>query len=596
MIRVIKIISPLIISGVILLTMFMLFEYQPLHALRSELLVESVEAHLTESAANKEEAIVLMDSDFVDVLKKAIEIDPNNCHARGILGAYYHTKTYGDEFDMKPGDSYNKELANAAVNEFEQIIQRCPNTKLANAARYFLAMGYYYSSQPTKALNQLDVFLAENPQSDKTGLIYAIRANLYDAVGDVENTYDSIRKSIFYEEKKNTISQLIIHLNEYIKQNPGLTQNLMPNSVSGFGRLTTAVVTSDQKIHMIGMLQEEHSFLHFSLEKHKWVAEEILLVKDDVFGIIDVDSQNRIHIAYSSGNIIYYVQDLNKNFEDLVTIDINEWALGSGISDASLKQVMLSIPPPEPSQLQMALSKNNIAHIVWLTPNYGLTYSTIDLDGKSTEPELIAPLPSRFTSLVVSDTEDVYIGYTNSSGLSFPSPDTKAWFRAKKNGSWGDPIQIGQNNVWTGGVSLAIASDQTIHLVYITGQSVEDAKLMHVSISPQGIWSNPEIIGDGNFRPWIPENYGGRYTVAMSILKDDSLAVAWRIPDDNTGTPLVACKLTLSGWEPIYTIGFIEGSDVLESPSVVKQANPLENIVKLIWADNGKIILFDWNP
>jgi tetratricopeptide (TPR) repeat protein len=532
----------------------------------------------------KNESAALMTEDSVEALKRAIELDPNHCFARGLLGNHYYSKTYGDEFTMEPGDPYNQELANASITEFEQIIQRCPKTGRAYSARFYLAKGYYYSNQPIKALEEINILLMETPQNSEAGLIYALRANLYNSIGDIENTYDSIRKGVFYEERKNTVSSLIIGLNKVTKQNPELTQNLTPDSVSGFGRYTTAIITRDQKIHIIDELPGEHSLIYFSLERDKWIAEDTLLVKDNTYGRMDIDNQDRIHVAYASEKNIYYVRDLAKGVNSIVTIDTSQQTPFYGVSSN-----------PDPSQLQLALSKNDKAHIVWTTPAYGLTYSTISSTGIITDPELISP-SSGNASLVVSDNENVYIAYNKGGGMVFPDQQAKAWFRAKIDGVWNDPIQIGQDNIWTGGVSLAIASDQTIHLVYITGQSVEDAKLMHVSISPQGIWSNPEIIGNGSFRPWIPEVYGGKYTVAMSILKDDSLAVAWRIPDDNNGTPLVGRKLTLSGWEPISKLGFIEGSDFLESPSVVKQANPVDNIVKLIWADNGKIILFDWNP
>lgn len=583
MIRIIKIISPLIVVGIFLLALSILFDYQPLHALQSDQLFQSVRKSFIVEDKDKDIPFVVVGDDAVESLKQVIELDPNYCVARVMLGVHYFSKTFGGGKNIKPGDPYDVEAASASIHEFEQSIQRCPETFGDSFAHYYLAEEYYYSNQPLKALEQINIIMAKNPQGTKAGSLYDLRANVYDSIGDVKNTYNSLRSSLFYEEKQNLIIDKIIRLNKYIKQNPELTQDIMPESAAGFGRYTTAVITRDQKIHIIGAPEDKQSLFHFSLEGNKWVPKDILLVKNGFYGRMDIDSQDKIHLAYASGNNIYYVSDLNQGINNIVAIDT------SGLFLSSVPST------PMPVFLQLALSKDGKAYIVWANPAYGIMYSTISNNESPTKPEFISQ-DGQNISFIVSDTDNIYAAFNKRVYAEFPSSDVTAWFRAKINGVWNDPIQIGQNGVWTGGVSMAIAPNQTIHLVYITSQSADNAKLMHISITPQGIWSKPEIIGEGDYRPWIPENYGGNYTAAISILNDNSLAVAWRIPGDDTGTPLVGRKLSSSGWEPVSTLAFIHGIDYLDSPSVVKQAEPLENVVKLIWTDNGKIILLDWNP
>lgn len=552
--------------------------YSPLRAAQSKYLVNSV--------VNNEN---MSSEDVASTLINAKEIAPNNCEALFKLGVhYYNLALYRNGEKIKPGEFPDNSKIVMAINEFQEIMETCEGLGYEFTAQLSMARSYYISGDPERAISILNNLIKKlPPKSSLHSEIYLLMAACYHKLDDLRNEFDSLLLSLYHKTDIEDSATIISGINQYIRDDPYLVEQLRPTRLLGVGRYTTAVLSDNGNVRMFALANDGLSMGRFEIADSIWVMKDYLMVAEQVIGSVDVDKNQQTHAAFASEDRLYYVANMDDIPNTIIPLNLNDrWWLTKYPSN---------VVSARATSLQLAVDEFDQAHIIWSLDVIGLVYEKI-IDGSVNSTEYIMPYGKNPDIKATGEKVFVVCNTDSRSMGAFPSKGSQVLFREKIGESWNPIIQLSSDNVWSGGALLEVASDGTIHVVYISGGSNEDAKLMYKFRNLQGIWSNAEAIAEGEFRPWIPENYGGRYTVSTTLMTDGSLVVIWRAPYNSDFTIILGRRLYQGKWGQTSIIGIINGQDASESPSIVETPNLPDNTIKLIWFDNGQPVLYDWTP
>lgn len=571
--------SLIVVAVSILLFLMFSYGYVPLSAIQAENF-----ATRAENIGNND----LLSEEAANLLSKAKELSPNYCGVRFYLGRYYYDQAFFNRREStKIGESYDHANAEKAIAEFQEVIKGCRGSNFENLSLMYLARTYYWSGNLTTAISVLDELIANLPEKNSIlSPVYDLRADAYHQLNDRENELISLILTMYNESEMEDQGDNILRIQNILKESSYLVEEVLPTRPLGFGKYTSATITSDGMMQLFAISNDGISLGRYQKREERWQLVDYLLVDETILGNVSIDQDQNTHVVFASGNQLYYSSNVTEIVNTILPVNLNDYSLMSQLSN-NLVSTRLS-------SLQMTLDDLNIPHLVWGHVDMGVFYSTVS-DGALTGTSLILPYGTNPDIKVEGEHVYVVCNTFSSAGV-FPSSQTQLLFREKIGSVWQPIVKLSNSEIWSGGASMEISPDGTIHVVYIAGASVEDAHLMYVFRNPQGIWSIPEVIANGEIRPWIPDNYGGKYTAATTMMEDGSLTVIWRAPLNNDMTAVLGRQLVMGQWMTVTVIDSIEGKDYYESPSIVETANLPKDIIKLLWFDYGEPIIKEWKP
>ena len=325
-----------------------------------------------------------------------------------------------------------------------------------------------------------------------------------------------------------------------------------------------------------------------SKDGRKWGSQQIFLVHDGITGSVALDSQGIVHTAYSAnGNTILYA-NTKTGLDKPMLIDMTKTQSPLG-SNGPYKIYV--------DTLQLAIDNQENAHIVCYYSNSQIGYVVVSLDGTASTPVIIAN-DAIYPDIGMTSNEVPEVVYNNYQ--PFPTQSTQVWFIEKANRNWNTPRQISEGGTWAGAASIVVQPDDTVDVVYETGTTPDNIKLMYVSRDVNGVWSQPAIIGVDQFRPWVPStgttlSFGGRTAPSLSLLSNNRLAVVWRSSGVDATNVVGRIRDADGTWEPIQVLGQIGGNDYQDTQSIVMQSLPKSSIL-VLWPEDGIPVLHKWTP
>lgn len=576
-----KLLIPSLVIAVLSLLFFLVFSYGyiPLSAIQAENL-----ATRAENIGNKD----LLSEEAATLLSKAKELSPNYCGVRFYLGRYYYNLAFSNRRESPQiGEVYDHLYAEKAMTEFQEVIKRCQGSNFENLSLMYLARTYYLSGNSTQTISVLDELIANLP--DKNSIlspVYDLKADAYGQLNDRENELISLILTMYNESEIEDQADNISRIHNIIQESPYLVKEVFPARPLGFGKYASATITSDGRTQLFAISNDGFSLGRYQEEEGSWHLLDYLLVDESIYGAVAIDQDQNTHTVFASGNQLFYSSNAVNLVDTILPVNLNNLSLVAQFSD---NRVSAGV-----SSLQLALDDSNKPHLVWSQRYTGIIYSTVS-DGTLTENLLI--IPYGINADIKAKGEHIYVVCNTlpAAGV-YPNTETQILFREKNEDGWQPIIKISNDGIWSGGASMEVSSDGTIHIIYITGSSLEEAHLMYIFRNPQGVWSTPESIASGEIRPWIPDNYGGRYAAATTLMEDGSLTVIWRAPLNKDMTVILGRQLISGRWGTISILGTIEGEDYFESPSIVETPELPKDIIKLLWFDHDEPIIKDWKP
>ena len=524
-------------------------------------------------------------------LQHAIELNPNNCEVYPILSNIYENLAIGQDGSSQKLDPA---LIEKAITVNQHGIQRCPDTISLLFSEYSLARDYSNLGNHGQAIIELNKLITANPvnvnyRTFVPANLYSDIGSEYESMGNRLDAFKAYLHSASYEADAGQTSDSIKTVNKDLKDDPNLAAQIGPGQPIGFGRYRSAAITPDGKVHLLATLYGNSALLLYTNSQNgqDWQNPQILMVHDGMVGSLVLDAQGVVHFAYSAnGNTIVYA-NTKDGLDKAVIIDMKK------------TQPQLALNGPFSiyvSTLQIAIDSQDRAHIICGYSHSQIGYVMVS-NGIPSVSKLIAN-DAINPDIGISSDGSLDIVYNNSN--PFPEPGTQVWFINKVNEKWSTPIQLSEDREWAGAASIAVQTDGSIHVVYLTGSTADSIKLMYVHRNLDGRWSQPEMIGDGQFRPWIPpigpnQSFGGRTAPSITLLSGNKLAVIWRA-QGKTSTTVLGRVLQDGTWGPIKVIGQIDGQDYHDTQSIVLSQLISGSPLMILWPEAGKPVLHEWHP
>jgi len=571
----------LLVLGVYVVA-YLVIDYRPFHTVLSQQLLASTVHPLTDW------------KEALPTLEEVVRLAPDDCGSQDLLAMAYHQNA---RTSPPPGQRLDPALVEQSIGVFQELFRRCEGSDLSTLGHWHLSWLYEEIDRPHEALKELNAFVDDmRAPSGPTDAGYEELQDAYDRMSriyassnDFTNAFWALTQRVLSNDDYAQDLSTITKMNAYLRRPDTQIDGIVPSHPLGFGRYSAAALTSDNMLHILSTARLDPRLILYSTTKDgkEWAPSSVLMAENNPMGAMAVDSASNVHLAFAVNQHAIIYTNTHDGLSSRVIVDISR----ARVPTLRPTNSMLSI-----NSLQLAVDSEQRAHLVWHYGGAIIGYSTIS-DHISTTPIVIAT-DGAFPDVKITSSGSVSVVYSNS--LAFPDPDAGVWFMESYNGAWSNPVRISDVGVWTGAATLAILEDGSIHVIYITGQSPSDAKLMHVSRTIQGKWSVPGIIGEGTSRPWIPiskgSTFGGRTTSSLKTLPNNRLLVAWRAASDGNRTPILIRELKDGVWSPVSSIGAIQGEDYLDTQSFVLASDPSDTSVRLVWSKDGQPFIYEWEP
>lgn len=558
--------------------------YIPLNALRSIQLVRTVD-----SSSAEDNTITTL-----NLLKRAIVMSPGNCDAYLSLGTKYIDFAFPN-IDPKLPDlheqgKYDDALAAEILSLLDSGLQKCDRYELS--LHFLKGYLYYLMNKPQLALQTFQTYLDLKPS--KPVHAYEIMSEAYAELQDPLNAGVALIRSMSFGHKDEASQDLIKidRINEYFQNTP---IGIIPDHTMGFGRYFTATKVG-KELKLFGTIQGDLSLLVYSksVNSQLEMQGEILDVGDNIGGSVGLDKDGNTHVVYLFGDQFLVYSNSKDEFTKKIVID----AFSTNPPILNMIDPITRTASHRLDSVDIAVDDQNQSHIIWSYSSGFIGYTTIN-DGEADKPIIMG------SNVVVPDITvlhngDVSIVYNTRS--PFPIQFTQVWYLERKNGVWKDPLQISHSSMWAGAASIVANDEGELHVFFVTGSSPENVQLLHITRNLQGNWSEPEVIGSQNYRPFVPIsykgspiNFGGRTAPAVAMLPNNHLVVVWRGYFANGSTQVLGRLYSNGEWQPIQVLGEISDQDFTDTPSIIDKNNNLDT-VDLVWSNNGELVFYEWKP
>lgn len=578
-------ILPFLALSLASILIFSRFRYQPFHALLSEEIERSSNKVIDSGRA--------INIDDTNRLLRAIALSPNNCGAYVSLGDAYllatfpetdKGKNYNPNFKNKKGE-YDIKLATEILSKLDFASSNCDQYTIP--LKILKGKLYYLMNKPQLTLKELTAINPQEVDVNNLVFVYELMSESYADLNDPINAAQTLIFSLAEEHKSDPNQDLakVEQINTYL-QNTEIS--LVPNRGSGLGRYSVATIY-DNQMRIFGVIDGSPSMLVYLDVGNDGsvLSSKVLDTGESVWGSVVMDSDGNTHVAYLFGD--RYVIYANSKDDFVSKAIIDSFTTVPSIANQPNRTRVHSI--------QIATDRQNLPHLIWSYASGHLGYTVI-ANGKADTPMIIAS-DSIFPDIKLFADSTVGIVYNNYE--SFPNQTTQVWYLEQQNGVWEEAIQISGARVWAGSASLIADNSGSLHVFYVTGTSSEDLALMHAVRNSQGIWQPSEIVGSGNYRPFLPGSsdgnpisFSGRTAPSVAFLSGNRVAVVWRGALIDGFTEVLGRIYSNGQWQPIQVLGKIKGKNYLDTPSIVLTGNT--NKINLMWTNDGQLNFYDWEP
>jgi len=565
-------------------------KYIPLNALRSIQIVRMIDRKAVGSES-------LAD---INLLKHSIFISTGNCSAYLSLGDRFiqfafpkydeelgHNNSLGYSSFLRQKGKYDETVANEIISIIDSGIKHCD--RIQYQLHFRKGYLYYLMDRPDLALPEFEVLKQLKSPTDSPMITYEVMSKVY---SDLRNPLNAGITLIFSmaKERKDVANEdisKIEKINQYLRD---AQVPLIPNRNSGFGRYATATIFNNQT-YFFGVINSDTSVLvYLLLQGDKIVSQEVIDAGNNVQLSAALDKDGYTHIAYLFGDRYIIYANSKDDFLKKTVIDANSVSLS--VMDKPISKALDSI--------HLAVDGNGVAHLIWSYESGYMGYVPIRNNDDPNKHSVIVSFDSKYPDIETFDNGSVGIVYNN--GSSFPAQTTQVLYRENNNGIWGDSLNVSKTSHWAGAANLIADGNGILHVFYITGSSANDVQLMHATRDKEGVWQQPEVIAEQEYRPFIPVssgenqvNFGGRTAPSVTLLSENRIAVIWRGAFIDGATQVFGRVYSDYKWTPIENLGQISGQDYVDTQSIILN-NDTSDIVLLVWPDKDTLIFKQWKP
>ena len=514
------------------------------------------------------------------MLEKSIRLSPDNCYARFNLANIYYEEILGKN---NTSMTYDNELVTNLLDEYETVIKKCPNTQAEYISHFRLADVYNKLGQDNLALEELQKFVTAKPMhltidAINLPIAYEIMTQIYIEKGDNFSAFETLLAQLNYEDDNYKDLEIITQIEQLVESDPSVLQFFTVSELAGFGKYISAISTRDNRIQFLAEANDIPALYLLDYQKNSFEPNRLITVNEKVLSSMAVGSADQLIVAYQANNAIFCSVARNGRNRTTILDDVEyefESLPGAGVRVRSI---------------QMSLDNQDTIHLVWDNNLDQLYYASIR-NSSVVKLEFVSN-SAAFPDIKAADS--VYIVYQTGIGIgSFPNDAGQVAFVEYINGNWSKPVQVSENDSWAGAATLALAPKGSIHVVYISANSPDNARVMYTTRNEKNVWSKPETIGEAEYKPWIPDNFGGRTTPSIATLSDGRLVVFWRVLDGED-TVLVGRIYNGGKWGAVTEVSKIAGKDYHDTPSIIAKAGQQVDAIQLIWTDlEGNIFLRD---
>jgi len=236
----------------------------------------------------------------------------------------------------------------------------------------------------------------------------------------------------------------------------------------------------------------------------------------------------------------------------------------------------------------VAVDSQGAVHVVWSNSNVWYTR----FDGTSWDtPVQIAPA-GWHPAIAIGPDDVLHVAYNDADYCCDADYVEVRYILSADGGlTWSSPQNISDDDVWSGGASLAVGTDGTVHLTYISRSPIVEGALYYRR-KKDGPWSVAKVISSGN--AGVMTGSTGRDSAAMAVDDLGDVLVLFRCLNQADRWDICLRICDWQGWLPVMNLTNNIGLDS-HNPSVAYGIIPEGRGLDSAW-DTQDYVVYHYLP